>query len=122
MATAIYGLAVLGSGLLSLLAAEPGKAGLWFGVVMGGLALVASLLLYVRLRYLGMGVAWVAVGFVGGWFIYDVFFQRGLGQGDVRKYAVLVLTLLVAAVLGAPARKNSKTSVLRNPEPENMAG
>lgn len=80
-AIGVYGIAVLGSGLLSLLGSEPGKAGLWFGSVMGGLARIASLLLGIRLRHVGMAVAWLAVGFVGGWFLYDVFFQRGLARG-----------------------------------------
>lgn len=117
MATAIYGAAVLGSGLLSLLDSEPGKAGLWFGVVMGGLALVASLLMCARLQRLGMGVAWVTVAFVGGWFIYDIFFRRGVVQDDPRKHAVVVLTLIMAMVLGTSTRKNAEMSAMHNPQP-----
>jgi len=111
LAIAIYGLAVMASGLLSLLGREGGTAGLKFGLVMGGLALVAALLLWMNLRLLGTAVAWVAVAFVGGWFVYDAFIKRGFGQGDLRKYTMIALSLAAVAVLSVrsqPAARQQK--------------
>lgn len=103
-----YAAAVVGNGLLSVLAKEAGKAGLWFGLVMGAMAFVAGFLLWINQRILGALLAWVAVGFVGGWFFYDIFFKKGFGQGEVRMYVVLVLSLAVAVVLCLPAKRGPK--------------
>ena len=107
-AVALYGLAVIASGLLSVAAPESGKAGLWFGFVFGGLALGASTLLWMKWRIVGMGTAWIAVAFVGGWFVYDAFIKSGFGHGDLRKYSVIAISLLIAVVLCLPTKQKSK--------------
>ena len=109
LATAFYGLAVVASGLLSLLSREGGKAGLWFGLVMGGLALGAAFLLWAGRRLAGTAVAWVAVAFVGGWFVYSTFIRKGFGQGELRVYFIIALTLLEALVLCWPAAGMRRT-------------
>lgn len=111
LAIAVYGLAVVASGLLSLLAKEPGKAGLLFGLVMGALALGASLLCWLNQRIAGLLAAWLAVGFVGGWSIYDVFVKKGVAQAEFRVYVLIVVSFAVAVVLCWPTRRsqNSET-------------
>jgi hypothetical protein len=108
LATALYGLAVIASGLVSTLGQEGGKAGLWFGLVMGGLALAASALLWMNCRITGAAVAWLAVGFVGGWFVYDAFIKRGFAQGDFRMYLMIALSLLEAVALCLPTRPKQR--------------
>jgi len=110
LAIALFGTAVITSGLLSLLGREGGTAGLKFGLVMGGLALVAALLLWMNLRLPGTAVAWLAVAFVGGWFIYDAFIKRGFGQGDLRKYVMVALSLAAAIVLCWPTKRSAATT------------
>jgi hypothetical protein len=106
LAIAVYGLAVIASGLFSLLGREGGMAGLKFGFVMGGLTLAGACLMWFRQRLLGAPVAWVAVAFVGGWFVYDAFFKRGFGHADFRKYLMIALSLAAVGVLCWPTKRN----------------
>jgi hypothetical protein len=106
LAIALYGLAVIASGLLSLLGKEGGTAGLKFGLVMGAIALAAACLLRSKLRIPGAAMAGVAVAFVGGWFVYDAFFKRGFGHGDFRKYLMIALSVVAVGVLCWPTKRN----------------
>jgi hypothetical protein len=101
-ATAFYGLAVIASGLYRVLAEEGGEKGLWFGLVMGTLALGAACLLWVNRPLIGYILAWIVVAFVGGWFIYETSVQNGFGHGDFRMYLIIALSLLEAVVLCLP--------------------
>jgi len=109
LATAFYGLAVVANGSLSLLSKEGGKAGLWFGLVMGALALGAALLLWIGFRIAGTAIAWVVVAFVGGWFVYSTFIKRGFVYGELRVYSIIALTLLEALLLCWPTKHKSTT-------------
>lgn len=109
LATAFYGLAVVASGLLSLLSKEGGRAGLYFGLVMGALALGASLLLWTGRRLPGTALAWVAVAFVGGWFAYSTFIKKGLAQAELRVCFIIALTLAEVIVLCLPTADTRRT-------------
>jgi hypothetical protein len=109
-AMAVYGLAVVVNGLLSiLLSREGGTAGIWFGGVMGTLALAASLLIWSGPRLVGTAVAWVVIAFVGGWFAYSTFVKKGLAQAEPRVLVILLATLLVVVVLCVPTKRQSAT-------------
>ena len=108
LATALYGLAVIASGLFSLLSEEGGKAGLWFGLVLGGTALGASCLLWANRRIVGAILAWGAVGFVGGWFTYDSFIKEGFSHLDFRMCLMILLSLVEAVVLCWPTKRTAE--------------
>lgn len=103
-ATAFYGVAVIASGLYRFLFEEGGEKALWFGLVMGTLALGAACLMWVTRPLIGKILAWVVVALVGGWFIYETSIENGFGQEDLRMYLIIVLSLLEAAVLCLSAR------------------
>jgi hypothetical protein len=118
-ATAFYGLAVIASGLYRFLSEEGGEKGLWFGLVMGTLALGASCLLWTKRPLIGKILAWVVVAFVGGWFIYETSIQNGFGHGDLRMYLIITLSLLEAAVLCLPAKsKEGQPAEARSQPPK----
>lgn len=110
-ATTFYGLAVIASGLYRFLSEEGGEKGLWFGLVMGTLALGAASLLWAKRPLIGRILAWIIVAFVGGWFIYETSIQNGFGHGDLRMYLIIVLSLLEAVVLCLPAESQERQRV-----------
>ncbi len=67
-----YGLAVIVSGLIRFFSAVGGTNGLGFGLVMGGWALVAAVLLLLRWKVLGLILGWSAVLIVGTWFCLEL--------------------------------------------------
>ena len=99
--TACFGVAVILSGVYRYFMEPGGATGLWFGVVMGGVALIGSLLQRTRLAVVGDLLAAVAALFVGGWFCYENFAK---GKHDIRMYLMILvsaveLTALVVAWL-----------------------
>jgi cation transport ATPase len=108
LATAVYGLAVIASGLYRFLAEEGGEKGLWFGVVMGTLALGAAGLLWARWLLIGRALAWLVAIFVGGWFVFESSIKKGFGHGDLRMYLIIALSLLEAVVLCLPAKSQDR--------------
>ena len=98
--TGVYGIAVIASGLYRYFSEEGGEKGLWFGLVMGTLALAAACLVWAQRPLTGKLLAWVVVAFVGGWFIYETSIEKGWGQGDLRMYTIIVLSFIEAVQLG----------------------
>ena len=96
--TASFGVAVILSGLYRYYTADGGSNGLWFGLVMGGMALLAALLQRTRLALLGDALAAVAALFVGGWFCYENF---GKGKHELRMYLMIFVSAVELAVLVA---------------------
>jgi len=96
--TACFGVAVILSGLYRYFLEPGGSAGLWFGLVMGGMALLAALLQRTRLSLLGDGLAAIAALFVGGWFCYENF---GKGKHEIRMYLMIFVSAVELAVLVA---------------------
>lgn len=106
--TLVYGLCVLASGLYRFLSEEGGHAGLWFGIVMGGVALIASGLFAVQKTIAGHVLAWLAIAFVGGWFFYEALIKKGLAEAETRLLLVLGLTVVAAGLLLQSALRTRK--------------
>ena len=99
-----YGACVIASGLWRFFSAEGGHAGLWFGLVMGGLALFSGWLFWQgRARTAGILIGLCLV-FVGGWFIYESFVKKGLYQAEPRQLMIIALTVVVAVALLIPGK------------------
>lgn len=105
LAIAVYALLVIGSGVLRYATAEGGGKALWFGIVMGGLSLVGAALHHKGLRRVGLGVTFVVLAFVGGWFGYEAFVRKGLAAAEVRQLVIFGLSLVLAVLLLRPARR-----------------
>lgn len=93
---AIFGVCVIASGWWRFRGAEGGATGLWFGLVMGGLALASARLFYVGRSLLAQIIGWISVTTVGGWFIYESFVRKGLSQAEPRQLIVIGITLVTA--------------------------
>lgn len=92
----MYGLAVIGSGVMRYLERPDGEKGLWFGVVMGVLALFASLS-FSKLRFNTARIAiWISILFVGSWFIYEALVKKGFAVAETRMIVIIGLTLVAA--------------------------
>ena len=94
--TACFGVAVILSGLYRYFMEPGGTSGLWFGLVMGALALLASLLQMTRISVVGDLLALVVALFVGGWFCYENF---GKAKHELRMYLMIVVSAAELAVL-----------------------
>lgn len=103
LALLLFGFAVITSGCMRYFNEPDGEKGLWFGLVMGGGALLSSFLVICGKRRLGLGVAWASVFFVGGWFIYEALIHKGLAIAETRQLVIIGVTLLIAIVLSRPA-------------------
>jgi hypothetical protein len=114
-ATALYGLAVIASGIYRIVSEEGGEKGLWFGLVMGTFALGAACLLWSKRPLIGKILAWAVVAFVGGWFIYETSIQNGFGHGDLRMYLMIGLSLVEAVLLCLPAKSQDGQPIETTP-------
>jgi hypothetical protein len=105
----IFGLVVIGSGLIRYLTDSAGQNGLYFGLFAGGIALIGAALSAANLTLLGRIVAALAVALVLLWFSYDMYndLKRNfvIGGAEVRKTIVLASGLLAAIAIGLPQRK-----------------
>ena len=102
-----FGLAVIGSGLWRFFSADGGHAGLWFGIVMGGLALVSAWLSWLGRTRTAAVLIGLCLVFVGGWFTYESFVKKGLAEAEPRQLMIIVLTILTTiALLLQTARSN----------------
>ncbi len=94
--TACFGVAVILSGLYRYFMEPGGTSGLWFGLVMGAAALVASLLQTTRISLVGDLLAMVVACFVGGWFCYENFAK---GKHELRMYLMIAVSAAELAML-----------------------
>ena len=92
----IYGLLVIGSGVWRYLERPDGEKGLWFGVVMGAIALVASFCFRINRTAAGWATIWLSILFVGGWFIYEALIKKGFSVAEPRMLAIIGLTVVTA--------------------------
>lgn len=96
----VFGVAVIVSGLVRYLTTPAGQNGLYFGLVMGGLALLGAFLALLNLRLVGKIVGLLAVSFVLLWFGYDMYRDLAakfvLGPDELRKAAVIALGAVTA--------------------------
>ena len=108
--TTVFGLSVITSGLWRYFSAEGGEAGLWFGLVMGGLALVAAGLFFTRKQLPATILVWLCIAFVGGWFCYESFIKKGFANAETRQLIIIGLTGLTALFHLSAIKKRSSTS------------
>jgi len=99
-----YGLVVATGGCLRYFTRAGGENALWFGLVMGGLAVTSGIALARGCRVVGWLGGGVALGFVGGWLAFETLVERGVAQAEARQLFVLGVSLAVAVVLALPGR------------------
>jgi hypothetical protein len=97
--TIIYGILVMGIGIWrNVLTGDSPKA-LWFGLVMGTIAVIGGVLLVLKKRIPAYIVTFVAIGFVGGYFLYRIFTHPSDGVTSVRIWIVLAATVVETIIL-----------------------
>ncbi|MCH2181229.1 MAG: hypothetical protein MK108_04420 [Mariniblastus sp.] len=95
----LYGAVVMVSGIWRIVFAEGGSTGFWFGLVMGGIAWLSAALYWFDQFRLAHAVAIFSLLVVGGWFIYEALFKKGLADAEVRQLLVILISLLTAIAL-----------------------
>jgi hypothetical protein len=100
----LYASALAASGCWRYVAQPDGGKGLWFGLVMGALALGAAWLLATK-RQGGLPLAYAVVALAGGWFVYESFVRKGLASAEPRQLLMIGLSGLVACVLVSSQRR-----------------
>ncbi len=114
----LFGLTVLGSGLWRFFSADGGHAGLWFGIVMGGLAFLSASLFFVRRTGPGILFAAISILLVGGWFGYESFIKKGFANSEIRQLIVIGMTVIAATLMiGSITRSASNPVRTNQPKP-----
>lgn len=106
----VFGLSVVAGGVIRhFFSADPSLNGLYFGLVMGGLALVGAILAVVNRLLAARIVAGVAVAVVVLWFSVDMYKdlkkQSKFTSTEVRKSIVVVLGVAAGVAVFLPIRK-----------------
>ena len=94
-----FGLIVLASGLWRYFGAEGGTNGLWFGVVMGGVAMASGGLFRIGMATAAGVLAWVSIALVGGWFGYEALIKKGITVAEPRQLIVIAVTILASLAM-----------------------
>ena len=105
VALTLFGVAVVASGLVRYLTQEGGEKGLWFGIVMGGLGLVAACLSAAGKRRAALAVGAPPLALVAGWFCYESVELKGVAHAEARELVIIGVTALTAVglVVSRPA-------------------
>ncbi|MBA7577751.1 hypothetical protein ES708_19606 [subsurface metagenome] len=103
--TIIYGLLVMGIGIWRNIQTGHSPEALWFGLVMGTIAIIGGILLVLKKRIPAYIVTFVAIGFVGGWFLYRILTHSSDGVTSLRVWIILVATVTETIILLNPVRK-----------------
>ncbi len=114
---ALFALVVVTSGFYRVLSADGGQTGLWFGIIMGGLALCSCWLLVTENRRPGYFVAWLCILVVGGWFAYESFVKKGIARAEPRQLIVIGVALFAALTLlsrNDPTRPENEIEVIKD--------
>lgn len=93
----VYGAAVIASGMIRYFGSAGGHAGLWFGIVMGSVALAAGGCFLVGKDLVGKILIWFSILVVGGWFVFEALIKKGVLEAEIRMLAILVMTAASAA-------------------------
>ena len=101
----LYGAVVVASGILRVVLADGGSTGLWFGLVMGGVAWLGGILYWFDRRGLAKGLAIFCVVLVGGWFGYESFLRKGYADSEIRQLVVIVFSIVILGILVRPGAK-----------------
>ena len=89
----LYGLLVIGSGCFRYFTKPAGEKGLYFGLVMGGLALAAAFLIRSGRIRTGHLLGFTAIAFVAGWFLFESLVKDG-GSYEPRLLLVAAISLV----------------------------
>ena len=103
-ACGVFGLAVIASGVIRMLTDVKGQNGLYFGLVMGGIALAAAALAAMRQILAARIVASFAIAVVVLWFGNDLSKNFSFGEAGIRKMILIVLGVALAVILALPIR------------------
>ncbi|MEM6673971.1 MAG: hypothetical protein AAF726_14090 [Planctomycetota bacterium] len=90
---------MIASGLTRFVFQPGGEKGLWFGLAMGALGLVAARLSAVGRRGVSLAVAVPTLAVVAGWFCYESFVLKGFAEAEVRQLVIIGVTAATAAAL-----------------------
>lgn len=106
----VFGLAVIAGGLIRyFFSADPSTNGLYFGLVMGGIALVGAVLAFVNQVLPARLITAFAAAVVVLWFGYDMFKDLSnnfkITEAEIRKTIVVVLGVATAVAICLPIRK-----------------
>ncbi len=101
----LYGLAIYASGLIRFLFFPGGANGLWFGLVMGTLALLGSWLLSKGKILPGLVLAVLSIAFTGGWYTWECFMIKGVADAEWRQLIMIMVSVVVALLLVTRGRK-----------------
>lgn len=96
LVSGLYGLVVIASGVIRYLERPDGEKGLWFGLVMGSLPLIASMLFYRQNNSVARFLIWTCLPVIGGWFVYEALFVKGIHDAELRMLIIIGLTLATA--------------------------
>ena len=76
-----------------------GENGLWFGLVMGTLALLGSWLLSKGKTLPGLVLAALTLAFTGGWYAWECFVIKGFADAEWRQLIMIMVSVVVALLL-----------------------
>jgi hypothetical protein len=93
----IYGVIVVASGCYRYFSRPDGEKGLYFGLVMGALALVAAWLLGRGRALAGHAAGLCSVGCVLGWFLFEALIKDG-GSHELRLLLVAGISIVQLTV------------------------
>ena len=110
---AVYALVVIGSGIYRIVSQEGGTTGLYFGLVMGGIAAAASVLFWMNKNFLAYLDTFLSISLVGGWFCYESFVKKGLGDAEPRQLIVIAVTAIVLILMVLPSRNTVEPSSIK---------
>ncbi|MEM9412807.1 MAG: hypothetical protein AAGA30_16970 [Planctomycetota bacterium] len=103
MVAIFYGICVIGNGMIRYFSKPDGETGLWFGIVMGVISMLAGILFSLGQELLGK----IAIGFsllvVGGWFIFEAVIEDGIQSAEPRMLFIIALTIF-ASIFYATAK------------------
>ena len=111
---AVYGLAVIASGMVRYFGQEGGATGLWFGLIMGLLAITAAIFFHFSKKILGHCLIWSSLLVVGGWFVYEALIKKGLAEAEPRQLMIIGISIVVAIVM---TKSNAKSNAKSNVDP-----
>ena len=105
--TIIYGCVVIGIGLWRHLQTGSSPKALWFGLVMGVIAISGGILLMLKKHIPAYIATFIAFGFVGGYFGYRILTHPSDGVTSIRVWIVFAATIVAAILLVIPSSKNN---------------
>ncbi|WP_425617714.1 hypothetical protein NA78x_001399 [Anatilimnocola sp. NA78] len=108
LALGLFGVVVIGSGLIRFLSTPAGQNGLYFGLVMGGIVLAGVLLAGLNLVLAGRIVGGLGIALVLLWFGYDLYQDLAanfvIGSAEIRKFVVLGAGVAAAILIILPIK------------------